>query len=62
MKVEVYYRAVATIEGDTMEEICRKWECLPLDDKKNGIEFVDMMNVMDAYSCADLTQEFKDTY
>lgn len=37
MKVEVYYIAVATIEGDTMEEICRKWEYLPLNDKKTEL-------------------------
>ena len=62
MRVEISYRMVATIEGDTMEEIRSKWESLGISDYDKRLEFVEMTDVRDAETFDDLTEEFCNTY
>lgn len=57
MEVRITFRCEVCISGDTIEEIGRKWENLPLfsaEALNNGAEFDELCSVEDAETNEDL--------
>lgn len=61
MKVYVNYKMCAIIEGDNMEEIREKWESMDLTNNKE-LQYVGVVDVEDADTFNDVTDEFDEAY
>ena len=62
MVVRIKFSADLYIDGDTIEEVRKKWESMPLfsqDAEKCGVEYSETLLVEDADTFEDLLNHFK---
>lgn len=62
MQVRISFRSEVVVEGDTIEQVCEKWQMMPLysdEAYQHGIEFIEVDAVEDAETYKDLKHEFE---